>query len=150
MGASKQRDHKPQEQRCLALIFTPPRAVVPHNPDSAPVTPSARLKLKDWSDFLKSELRTSTCDVTDASNKQERTQNMKCVNYECMLSAMLLLLNYLHAANKMNIERRKAFMLLQMSSTLKQTVAASANFCKHKPHFLQDLFNLIDNYLWLK
>lgn len=77
----------------------------------------------------------STCVMTDASNKHECVQNMKCLNYECILSAMLLLLNYLHEANKMNIERRKEYMLLQMknsilfNSILNHTLAASGNFC---------------------
>lgn len=76
-----------------------------------------------------------TCVVTDASNKRECVQNMKCLNYECIQSAMLLLLNYLHEANKMNIERRKEYMLLQMknsilfNSILNHTLAASGNFC---------------------
>lgn len=53
---------------------------------------------------------------------------MKCLNYECILSVMLSLLNYLHVANKNKCGKKKGNVFPQMKnnnpfqSILAQTV----------------------------
>lgn len=50
--------------------------------------------------------------MTDARNKHKCMQNMKCLNYECSLSAMSFLLNYLHVAKENECRRQKRHVSL--------------------------------------